>query len=311
MMPEMYHKLSVRKAESSESILGMDKRDSFFTYYGRFLGRLLRDGYEWPRDNILFAFFMVVAPAVAAWLRDPTHVPDWVVMKTTGWFYVALFVVYAIYHAIRTPWKLDIDRSRELAAVATSRDDLARELKEIEDARPNIVFREPGARHIQVVTFYGGGGTIILPFVKVRFINQQREGGSVAEAKGIRAKIEFFNESAQSLLRMDGRWDTSKHPSKLGPGESFNDLLRMDFGVEEEQNVDVAFWDQNAGQFVAFNNDSYQIPNFTKPGHLLGEGPITALIRLVGSQFDRTFHLRFGLERQKYTWLIKSQQGRG
>ena len=96
-----------------------------------------------------------------------------------------------------------------------------------------------------------------LQFVKVRFINQQKEGGNVVEANGIRAKIEFYDESARLLLRMDGRWDSSKHPLKLGPGESFNDLLRMNFGVEEEQNVDVAFWNPDNRQFVAFNNDSY------------------------------------------------------
>ena len=174
-------------------------------------------------------------------------------------------------------------------------EDLKRRLSEIENAKPNIVLREPQARHVQEVTFYGANGLRNLQFVKVRFINQKKEDAVIADATGIRAKIEFFNDSARLLLRMDGRWDSSKHPSKLGPGENFNDLLRMNFGAEEEQNVDVVFWNPIGHQFVAFNNDSYQLPDLTKPDYVLGRGPITAKIRLVNSRFDRVFNLNFCL----------------
>jgi hypothetical protein len=95
-----------------ETILSMDSLNTFLRYYGRFFTRLFKDGYEWPRDNIFLAFFMVIVPPGAAWLHDPTHVPDWAVIKITGWLYIALFGVYGIYHAIRTPWKLSLEAPR-------------------------------------------------------------------------------------------------------------------------------------------------------------------------------------------------------
>jgi len=91
----------------------MDNDDTFLGYCGRFFSRLFKDGYEWPRDNIFLAFVMAAVPAVGAWLRDPSHTPDWPTIKTAGWLYLAIFVIYAIYHVIRTPWKLDVDRSTE------------------------------------------------------------------------------------------------------------------------------------------------------------------------------------------------------
>ena len=92
-----------------ESIFNMNSQNTLFMYYGRFFARLFKDGYEWPRDNILLAFFMVVVPPAAAWLHDPTHVPDWAVIKIAGWLYLTLFGIYGIYHVIRTPWKLSLE----------------------------------------------------------------------------------------------------------------------------------------------------------------------------------------------------------
>jgi hypothetical protein len=95
----------------------MNSQDTFSGYYRRFFGRLLKDGYEWPRDNIFIAFSMVIVPPAAVWLRDPAHVPDWPTIKIAGWLYLALFTVYAIYHIIRTPWKLDKERVNKIIAL--------------------------------------------------------------------------------------------------------------------------------------------------------------------------------------------------
>ena len=81
------------------------KLKGFLRYYGRFFGTLIKDGYEWPRDNLGFALLMLVVPPVAAWLRDPSHEPDWFVLKTSAWIYLAVFIVYVVIHTIRTPWK--------------------------------------------------------------------------------------------------------------------------------------------------------------------------------------------------------------
>ena len=171
-------------------------------------------------------------------------------------------------------------------------------LQKIENSRPNIVLCDPNARHVQEILCRVSNSpseALQYQFVKVRFINRQKAGQSVAKAIGIRAKIEFFNESGELILRMDGRWDSSKHPQLLGTGENFNDLLRMDFDVEQEENVDIAFWTPRRRQFFAFNNDSYQRPLWEKEEHQLGHGPVRATIRLVGQNFDRTFDVRFGI----------------
>jgi hypothetical protein len=93
----------------------MRDKSTFSGYYGRFFGRLRRDAWEWPRDNIFLAFAMVVVPPVAVWLRDPTHAPDWAVIKVTGWIYLSILIAYLIVHAARTPWKLDADQSDALS----------------------------------------------------------------------------------------------------------------------------------------------------------------------------------------------------
>ena len=68
----------------------------------------------------------------------------------------------------------------------------------------------------------------------------------------------------------------------------------MNFGIQEAQGIDIAFRD-NAGEFVAFNTDSYNYaPHPKKPGHELGSGPVTAVIRLVGVDVDETFKIEFG-----------------
>jgi hypothetical protein len=159
-------------------------------------------------------------------------------------------------------------------------------------AKPNLVLKEPGAKHTQEIRFLDRDVT--LTFVKVRFVNAQTESGLTVEAKGIRAKIQFLDDSGHAILHnMDGRWDASPNPSTQ---LSVNDLLPKDFGIEEEQNVDVAFWDPLKQRFIGYNNDSWRYPNLLKPGHDLGKGPITAKIRLVGDAYDKTFDIRFGEE---------------
>jgi len=168
-------------------------------------------------------------------------------------------------------------------------------LRAIEDAKPNIVLREPGAKHTQDVRFMAlGFNDVTLTFIKARFINTKKVDGPTAEAKGIRAKITFLDDAGAELLRMDGRWDATPTPNTQ---LTVNDLLPKDFGIEEEQNVDIAFWDSFNHRFVAFNNDSWRYADmrYLKPGHDLGTGPITANIRLVGTGFDATFPVRFGV----------------
>jgi len=274
----------------------MDSQRTFLGYYWRFFARFFKDGYEWPRDNILFAFFMVVVPAVAAWLRDPTHVPDWVVIKTAGWIYLALFAAYAIYLGIRTPWKLDADRAKKLASVTTSESNFAQQLIEIEDAKPNIVLRNPGAEHTELVRLNAIDRSVNLAFARVRFVNKLRGDHPNVEAKKVRAKLKFFDFNGALCLEMDGRWSDSTAPSAKTLGETRNDLLPVDFGIEEEHSLDIAYWDATKKEFIAWNNDSYDFPLGRKPKHVLLGSLFTIEIRLISKEVNTVFRFRLSAD---------------
>jgi hypothetical protein len=94
----------------------MADSDSFSGYYRRFLGRLLKDSYQWPRDNGFVAGAMAVLPPLVAFLRDRTHTADWNLIWITLFLYAVLIVSYLAIQAVRTAWKLDSDRAKELQA---------------------------------------------------------------------------------------------------------------------------------------------------------------------------------------------------
>jgi hypothetical protein len=221
----------------------------------------------------------------------------WAVIKTTGWIYLALLAAYAIYHTIRTPWKLDKDRAGALANATTSRDELAKKLKEIEDARPNIVLRDPGAEHIQSTPMnVQFGGALILSFAKVRFVNKPSTPAQRVEAKKVMAKVKFYDVNGSLVLEMDGRWNDSDQPSTVPPGKSRNSLLPIDFAIDQEHNLDLAYWDQNSKGFVAWNNDSCDYPLGKKPQHVLKGQCFKVEIRLVSPEVDRTFSFQMATD---------------
>ena len=275
----------------------MEYLPTFWNYYRRLLVRLAKDATPWARDNILLAFLMVVVPAVAAWSRDPAHVPDWAVIKTTGGIYLILFVVYLIYHGFRSPWKLDIDQAEKLASVTARASSLDDKLRRIEEARPNIVMHDPSAEHIQTLPVaFTPGGVMILSFAKVRFVNRPLNSSQRINANKVIAKIKFYDVNNILLLEMDGRWDDSDQPSSLPRGKSRNELLPIDFLVEQAHNLDLAFWDQASREFVAWNNDSCDFPFGRKPQHVLKGDRFKVEVRLVSADLDKTFNFQLATD---------------
>jgi hypothetical protein len=169
------------------------------------------------------------------------------------------------------------------------RDGYARKLQEIEDAKPNLVLLRTEVNP----TPWGRNWSA--PFVAARFINKPKGNSEKSVARDARARISFFEASTSRPLiqDMDARWSSSTQPSALAPATSWNSLLPMRFGIDDAQNIDIAFR-STSGEFVAFNNDSYHYSGFTKPGHELGMGPIIAEIRLFGVDVNNTFRVKFG-----------------
>ena len=181
-----------------------------------------------------------------------------------------------------------------LSAIQLEQDELAAKLRELEETKPHIVLREPGARHIETIALSDGRVVILrAEFVKVRFVNKPQHHSPTSVAERVRAKIRFLDEEGRLVLEMDGRWDDSDQPTLRHPTLTRQDLLGTRFDIEEEHNLDIAFLDPATKEFVAFNNDNYNYQNAKKPEHVLKGRSFTAQIRLVAVKVDETFSVEF------------------
>jgi hypothetical protein len=120
----------------------MDRQDTFFRYYRRFLRQFWTNFLDWPRDNVIVAGIAAIAPVFAVYLRDPHQTLDWELIKTTGVVYLVLFCIYAIFQAIRIPWKMDSELTKELQdaleAGATSEARIAELNQKYSNNRPRL-----------------------------------------------------------------------------------------------------------------------------------------------------------------------------
>lgn len=92
--------------------------------YLRHLYRIMRrDAITWGRDSIVWGALMVALPPVAAYIKDPTHQIDWVMVKTALWLYLAVFGAYLLVHLIRAVKKRDLERSDEIRDLAAQLSD--------------------------------------------------------------------------------------------------------------------------------------------------------------------------------------------
>jgi hypothetical protein len=177
------------------------------------------------------------------------------------------------------------------------RDEYRMKLQQIEQARPHIVLREPDAEYVESVRIQAIGNlTNVVSFIKVRFVNTPTGlpfPNSVAH--DVRAKVRFLEPTAggRLLLAIEGRWADSDQPSIRDWRQYRNDLLKMEFGIEEEHSLDIAFRDDQTGEFYAFNNDNYSYPQMKKPEHLLAGQRFLVRISLLGPWVDETFEFLF------------------
>lgn len=246
----------------------------------------------WLKRWVLIANTLLVVYSVATTLRDafPDEIQKryqlniflhhwswqtWIAIFACGNF---LVVLHGAYLAIKR-------REKE-------RDGLAAKLNEIENTKPRIVLSYPKCEYVENVAFkFGDLVQGVAPIVKIRFINKPSTPSPLGIAKGIRAKISFFS-AKDLLLQIDGRWSKSDQPSVKDPRLSRTDLLTVDFGIEEEQDLDIAFREPG-GDFIAWNNDNYDYGDFRKPEHRLPAAKIDAKVLLVGPYVREEFRLSF------------------
>ena len=153
------------------------------------------------------------------------------------------------------------------------RDQYKAKLEEIENSKPIIVLHSKRSEYAEKTNFQYGDKIKLVTAVKVRFINKPTFNFPNSIAKDVRAKVSFFSEENDFLFEIEGRWTESDQPSVRDMRESRKDLLAVDLGIGEERSLDIAFR-EGGGDFFAFNNDSYDYPDFKKPEH-----------HLIGKQF--------------------------
>lgn len=166
-------------------------------------------------------------------------------------------------------------------------------VRAVEHSKPHIMRKEPGASHIQEVTWFAGQtAAFSVPFIKLRLVNDPETAEPSAKAHQVAAKITFTDRAGKSVLEIDGRWSESEQPSKRDISQSRLDLLRMDFDIGDERSIDIAFHDLQEDSFYAYNNDSYQYPGVKKPQFKLAENTYDVSVRLRAVHVDKTFRLR-------------------
>ncbi len=173
------------------------------------------------------------------------------------------------------------------------RDEYRMKLQAIEQARPHIVLCQPDAEYVEPVHIQAiGNVTNVVSFIKVRFANTPTGPplpNSVAH--DVRAKIRFFEPipGGRLLLAIDGVWADREEPSLRHWGQHRGDLLKAQFGIEEEQSLDIAFRDDETGELYGFNHDNYGYPQMKKPEHLLAGQRFLVRISLLGPWIDEGF----------------------
>ena len=222
------------------------------------------------------------------------HERKWLFILAILLPYVVIFIPHILWKVFKAASDLHFNQTGAVARLQGEKSNIEATLKELTESGPNIVLREPAARHIETISFNDGRVVIFTAqFIKVRFVNKPVKNSPNAMAQGVSAKIKFFNKNNELVLEMDGRWDNQDQPSLLHPTQSKRNLLLADFTIEEERNLDIAFLSPSSSLFVAFNNDNYNYQNLTKPEHILQGDHFTAEIRLVAVQVDATYSIEF------------------
>jgi hypothetical protein len=176
------------------------------------------------------------------------------------------------------------------------RDAYRLKLHQIEEAKPHITLREPNAAYIEPVKIHAIGDVLnTVSFMTVRFVNKPLGPFPNSVARDVRVKLRFFEpmQGGRLLLAIDGRWAATDQPSVRDWRQSRTDLLRTEFGIEEEHTLDIAFRDDQSGEFYAFNNENCHYPLMKKPEHLLVGEHFMVRISLLGPWVDETFEFQF------------------
>jgi hypothetical protein len=165
------------------------------------------------------------------------------------------------------------------------------------EVRPHLKLREPGAVHTDDITFFNletGQPLWTGNFLHVRFVNEPPHYETSAVARDIAAKITFA-QGGKVLKTIDGRWAAgADQPALLiAQAKSTVPLLRRDFNIGDEDNVDIAFKLVADDLCYMFNTDSFRFVEGKIPEFALGPGTYDVTVRLVGVRVNEMVQFSF------------------
>lgn len=180
-------------------------------------------------------------------------------------------------------------------------------LMEIESAKPALKLNTPDPVYVEQVyqCFTEASGEVlheqVVPFLKIRFVNDPDLPYPSANADGVRAYVDYYRLSDNHhVLHLDGRWAESTQPSAFAPQVSKAPLLAATFGIGEAKSVDVAYYDARTAKYYAWNNDNYNYGYWTCPTHLLDGDRFRIDVRLRGDWIDKRFSFVFRTENKSF-----------
>jgi hypothetical protein len=156
-------------------------------------------------------------------------------------------------------------------------------LDEERNSSPGLRLREPGAVHIEPITFtdrVSGQVAWQADFLKIRVVNDPKKPPPTAEAKGITAKV-TISRDGHTVREVDGRWSESEQPiRRIMNLQTITDLLHMDIGIGDERSIDLVAKAKADRDAYIFNNDSYlHQPGMKKREHRLEPGEYEVRVR--------------------------------
>jgi hypothetical protein len=114
-----------------------------------------------------------------------------------------------------------------------------------------------------------------------------------ANAKGVSAKITFYDSQNSELFTFDARWSDTDQPSSRAQLQSKFDLLCVDIPIGQTREIDIAMKYPDETDAYGFNNDSYFCSQYQNPQWKLVGEDFTVEVRVRGTYIDKIWRMRF------------------
>jgi hypothetical protein len=113
-----------------------------------------------------------------------------------------------------------------------------------------------------------------------------------AHVSDVLAEIKFLRHGRVALTTSPGRWGDTEQPAvrkARDPFASLIDLNAISFRIGEEHELNIAIKHPAQAFFYAFNNQTYDHPNWENPAYRLDGDAYEVVVRLFGRNVDEGY----------------------